>query len=368
MESHFRLHCSAMHLMMDALGERGDATVSAALQRAAQFIAEKHDLTKVGAWFYHDELECSADGMARGPFRWWPGTALGKARQNMLVLNTHLDALIALDRYRRLSGDDRFTTLVDSGFEAARAVLALRPMDWLYRILFSAIDLTLLPTEQAAALPAWKRVWKRIGWKVFVPRLPRIKTRYPRLTMPGGYVDRELSLQGWAHDYLAVNLMDLVRAASGCRRATFTPFVEGIVAYCARTRITLRWLEQAPRAYAVGFFAEAMYLLCRQESRAQFDAMLADSLVLCVRHGLGLPPSLLGSNGEAQALHSGRLPQGAHPGIVVADLCRDDLVACLIVNTGTGAVVLPEALAPLPAGWRVPAAELAPGGWIRVEQ
>ncbi|NMF87363.1 hypothetical protein [Aromatoleum petrolei] len=368
MESHFRLHCSAMHLMMDALGDRGDTAVTEALRRAAQFIADKHDRTSVGVWFYHDELECSADGMARGPFRWWPGTALGKARQNMLVLNTHLGALIALDRYRRLSGDGRFTTLVDSGFEAAWAVLALRPMEWLYRILFSAIDLTLLPTAQAAALPAWKRMWKRIGWKVFVPWLPRIKTRYPRLTMPGGYVDRELSLQGWAHDYLAVNLMDLVRAADGNRRAIFGPFVEGIVAYCTRTRIAVRWLEQAPRAYAVGFLAEAMYLLCRQQSRAEFDAMLADSLVLCARHSLGLPPSLLGANGEAQEVRAGRLPQGAQPGIVVADLSRNDRVACLIVNTGTRSLELPEALAPLSEGWQVPSRELAPGGWIRVEQ
>ena len=143
--------------------------------------------------------------------------ALGKSPQNMLVLNTQLDTLVALDRYGMLTGDAQYAPLVESGYRAARAVLALRPMEWLYRLVFSAIDLTLLPTGQAARLPLWQRLWKRIGWQVFVPRLPRLKTRFPRLVMPGGYIDRELSLQTWAYDYLAVNLMDLVRAARGPR-------------------------------------------------------------------------------------------------------------------------------------------------------
>lgn len=367
MESHFRLHCSAMHLMMDSLDERNDPVVRDALGRAADFIAGKHDVIAAGAWFYHDELECNADGMTRGPFRWWPSSALGKSPQNMLVLNTHLDALVALDRYHRVTGDERFASLVESGFEAARVVLALRPMEWLYRILFSAIELGLTPTTQAAALPAWKRMWKRIGWKVFVPRLPRIKTRYPRLTMPGGYIDRELSLQGWANDYVAVNLMDLVRSAGENRRAVFMPFVEGIVAFCARTQIALRWLEQGHRAYAVGFLAESLYLLCRRESRPALDAMLAESLALCVRHGLGLPPSLLGANTEAQQAGTSRVPRTATADLVVADLSGAGRAACLVVNAGTSSVSLPAALDLVPPGWHVPPGDLAPGAWLRVE-
>ena len=101
MESHFRLHCSAMHLMMDALSESDDPVVRSALERGMAFLSDKRDATEAGAWFYHDELELSEAGMNRAPFKWLPGNVLGKSPQNMLVLNTHLDALIALDRYRQ---------------------------------------------------------------------------------------------------------------------------------------------------------------------------------------------------------------------------------------------------------------------------
>ena len=127
MESHYRLHCSAMHLMMDALSEDDDPVVRSALVRGMAFISDKYDATGVGAWFYHDELETSAAGMRRAPFKWWPGTALGKSPQNMLVLNTQLDTLVALERYRTLTGDAQYAPLVESGYQAARAVLALRP-------------------------------------------------------------------------------------------------------------------------------------------------------------------------------------------------------------------------------------------------
>ncbi len=366
MESHYRLHCSAMHLMMDALSEDDDPVVRSALAHGVAFISDKYDATGVGAWFYHDELETSAAGMRRAPFRWWPGKALGKSPQNMLVLNTQLDTLVALERYGTLTGDAQYAPLVESGYQAARAVLSLRPMEWLYRLLFSAIDLTLLPTEQAARLPAWKRLWKRIGWQVFIPRLPRLKTRFPRLVMPGGYIDRELSLQTWAYDYLAVNLMDLVRAAHGPRRAAFMPCIDGILEHCARTGIARRWLEHKGRAYAVGFYAEALVLLSLAEPRPETDALLANALQLCMQHGLGLPPSLNGGNAEAQAATQ-RVPQPAFAGIVVANLSRVERAACLVVNTGQRAITLDTALSAVPDGWTIPADALRPGSWVRIE-
>ena len=365
MESHYRLHCSAMHLMMDALSEVDDPVVRAALARGMAFIADKHDVTQVGAWFYHDELETSEAGMFGAPFKWWPGKVLGKSPQNMLVLNTQLDTLVALERYGTLTWDTQYAALVESGDKAARAVLALRPMEWLYRLVFSAVDLTLMPTEHAARLPLWQRFWKRIGWQVFIPQLPRLKTHFPRLVMPGGYIDRELSLQTWAYDYLAVNLMDLVRA-NAAPRAVFTPHIDGILEHCTRTGIVHRWLEHKGHAYAVGFYAEALVLLALAVSRPEIDAMLADTLLLCVHHGLGLPPSLNGGNAEAQAnFHP--VPQPARADILVANLSHAECAACLVVNAGQQAVTLESALRVVPNGWIVPKHELPINGWLRIE-
>ncbi len=367
MESHFRLHCSAMHLMMDALAERDDASVRAALARAATYIADKFDDTAVGAWFFHDELECNESSMHRAPFKWWPSRVLGKAPQNMVVLNTQLDTLVALDRYRTLTGDSRYADRVESGFSAVAKVLGLRPHEWLYRLLFSAINLTLLPTEVAAQLPLWKRMWKRIGWQYFIPWLPRIKTRFPRLVMPGGYIDRELSLQTWAYDYLAVNLMDLVRAARGDREAMLMPYVDDIIAFCDRTSIVKRWLEHPGKAYAVGFYAEALYLLALRVERTDVDAALANALVLVVRHGLGLPPSINNGNREAQPFPvEGAVPLPVIHSMVVADLSAPGHSICLVVNCGDSPISMQEGLCEVPTGWVLPPEPLSSGGWMRL--
>jgi len=366
MESHYRLHCSAMHLMMDALAEESDPAVRSALESGIAFIADKHDRTDAGAWFYHDELETTEAGMRRAPFTWWPGTALGKSPQNMLVLNTQLDTLIALERYDRLTGDGRYAELVESGYRAVHAVLTLRPAEWLYRLVFSAIDLTLLPTQDAARLPWWKRAWKRIGWQVFIPRLPRLKTRFPRLVMPGGYIDRELSLQTWAFDYLAVNLMDLVRAARGARSATLMPYVDGILACIRRTGIPRRWLEHKGRSYAVGFYAEALVLLGITRPAPETDAMLADALLLCVRHGIGLPPSVNGGNREIMPRFRD-VPVSNASEVVVANLSREERSACLVVNASPEPVELGVVLERVPPGWNIPGERLQGGGWVRIE-
>ena len=366
MESHYRLHCSAMHLMMDALAEYDDPAVRDGLERAAAFIADKHDRTDVGIWFFHDELETTEEGMRRAPFKWRPSRILGKAPQNMLVLNTQIDTLIALGRYASVTGDARYADLVESGFRATVSVLALRKAEWLYRLLFSAIDLTFLPTARAANLPLWQRMWKRVGWKYFVPLLPRLKTRFPRLVMPGGYIDRELSLQTWAFDYLAVNLMDLVRAARGHRRNAFMPYVDGILEHCTRTGVLRRWLETKRSVYAIGFFAEALILLNLDEPRPDADALLAEALLLCVREGIGLPPSINGGNSEFGASPQA-IPQTKYATVVVANLCTPPHAICLVVNAGEEPVSFDDVLHKVPAGWILPNEPLAPGNWQRLQ-
>jgi hypothetical protein len=141
-----------MHLMMDSLDRQPDAAVRASLERAAAFLARQHQPLRNGVWFPHDELEASVESMERGPFKWVKSRALGKSVSNMLVLNTHLDATIALDRYRGLTTDGQHQALVDSACRATRIVLEMRPAEWLYRLMFRLIGLTFLPADEAKRL------------------------------------------------------------------------------------------------------------------------------------------------------------------------------------------------------------------------
>lgn len=303
MESHYRLHCSAMHLMMDALSENGDPVVRRALEKAARFVSDKRDATEVGVWFFHDELELSAKAMDGAPFKWLAGRALGKSPQNMLVLNTHLDILIALDRFRQMTGDAQYAPMVNSGVKSARAVLELRSAEWLYQLLFSAINLTLLSTAQAKRLPFWKRIWKRMGWQEFIPHLYQIKNHFPRLVMPGGYIDRHLGLGSWAFHYHTVNLMDLVRARRRFGGMQFDTVIRAAAQFAQTSGVRGRWKELKYERYALGFWAEALWHLCREfpdhvEYREWYREACDDLEAL----NMGLPPSHLEVNAEADAL------------------------------------------------------------------
>lgn len=301
MESHYRLHVSAMHLMMDSLAENpDDMVVRGALTRAADFVAARTDQLTVGTWFLHDELEEDTAAMDAAPFRWVSSRALGKRESNMLVLNTHLDTSVALDRYAGITGDDRHAAAVASAQEATRAVLALRPAETLYRLIFRVVTLTLLPTRRAAALPVWLRMLKRLGWKYLLPQLPDIKTRIPRLVMPGGYVDRELSLRTWAHHYLSINLMDLARHQRRMPSDEVAEVIRNAAAYAHDSGILQRWAELKYEKYALGFWAEALYHLCLLVPQAdEYRTWLAEAVLLLEDTGQGLPPSLLGANAEA---------------------------------------------------------------------
>ena len=374
MESHYRLHCSAMHLMMDALAQRPDAAVEQALRAAAAFMARQAVRLSFGQWLLHDELEHSVGQMKLGPFKWVPSTAFGKAESNMLVLNSHLDATIALDRYAQLTGDAQYAPLVQSARQSTRAVLGLRSAEPLYRMLFWLIGLTFLPTPQAAALPLWKRALKRLTWQHLMPRLPDIKARWPRLVMPGGYIDRELTLRTWAHDYHAVNLMDLARYLRRFDDAVVREVLVQGLEFTRRSGLLGRWREMAYQKYALGFWAETLYHVCTLFPDATYRQWLAEAMLDLEDLQLGQPPSLLGANAEAVApAEQLPCPSPVDVRLRVANLGRRCAPELLVLNPC--AVALPLAWeTELPEGlsWLrddgselSPNALLGPRSWVR---
>lgn len=347
MESHYRLHCSAMHLMMDALSECADHAVGSALTSAAAFLARQSVDLRIGKWLLHDELEHSVAQMKLGPFRWVSSDAFGKTESNMLVLNSHLDGLVALDRYRELTGDTQYDGLVRSGREATHALLAQRSAEPLYRVVMWLVEMTFLPASQAARLPLWKRALKRLTWQKLIPRLPDIKARFPRLVMPGGYIDRELTLRTWAHDYHAINLMDLARYLRRFDDPVLREVLVQGLAFTRRSGILQRWRELDYQKYALGFWAEALYHVCTLFPDAQYREWLAEAMLVLEEMQMGQPPSLLGANPEAVPVAEQLpCPSPTDARLRIANLGRRGAPELLVVNAGDVALLLDWELAP----------------------
>lgn len=298
-ESHFRLHTSALHLLTDAYTEKPCPIVGESLGRGINFLAKRADHINKGLWFLHDSLEMSEQSMAKSPFKWLPSTAFGKSKSNMLVLNTQWDSTVVFDRAGHQLNNQQWIEDASSANNATLDVLTATPVEWLYKIAFRLITLSFIPTRSAAALPAWQRVLKRIGWKYLIPRFHQLKTFFPRVVMPGGFLDRALSLKGVSTAYQAINVMDMVRLQNRFPKMPLRPWIDQAVTFTYESGMWEQWAENSKNTYAYGFWAESLYHLCLLDCAPVYRQRLAETMRRMEHLGLGQAPSLMGANREA---------------------------------------------------------------------
>jgi hypothetical protein len=341
-ECHYRLHTSAVHLLLDEFQRTSDEQVKATLEKAVSFLSKTTDQLDCGTWFLHDSLELSEAAMNSGPFKWISNRTLGKSVSNMLVLNTHLDTSIAINRYGQLTGDLQYQPLVDSALQSTRAVLGLQPADWLYKPLFWAIGLTMIPTEKARELSAPVRAIKRLAWQYLTQKLPDIKARFPRLVMPNGYIDRELSLRTWAIDYQTINLMDLARYARAFPGEFDEAILDKALEFTQTSGLIKRYRELPPgKRYAPGFWMEALYHRCLSKGDLKYRQWLVEAMLECHDLGFGIAPSLMGANGEATHLTSAvTLPRINNAELISANLSNKQQFELLLVNTSEQTITI----------------------------
>lgn len=337
MESHYRFHNAAMLLLESALeampgGSADHDLTRRALDRAAAVLSRCTDKPAIGLWFLHDSLELSVEETEQSGMRWVPSRVLGKSLTNKMILNTHLDAIVALDRYREVTGDEQYSAQVVSALSATQRLLALRPAEPLYRALYWAVGLTLLPSTEARQLPLILRVVRRLTRSFLIPQLHRVKRPFPRIVMPGGLIERHLSRLHFGTNYHSVNAHDLARVWRRFPAADFEAILDGAVGAVTKTSLAAHWGE-SKQDQPLGFWVEALYQLCTLKSEPVYRRYLAEAMLSALDAGLGLPPSLLGAHPEV-VKPARRLPcpSPADPHLRVANLSRGDCPEMLVVN------------------------------------
>jgi len=327
-----------MLLLEAALKEQPDETVSKALENAAQFISNCTDNTDLGLWFLHDSLEENAETMKalceQTGSTWIPARTLGKSPTNKLILNTHLDSIVALEQYRNVSGDNQYVEKVTSALAASRSLLALRPAELLYRFMYRAIRLTLLPKPEAQRLPVHIRAIKRLTWKYLIPKLlPRAKRAYPRLVMPGGYIERHLSMPHYDINYHPVNIMDLARLWRCFPDEDLAEIIEKAVGAVADSSILQLWAESKQRHFSVVVWVEVLYHLCTLKQDAVYRHLLAKGILIIIETKLGFPPALLGAEPEAVKITDRvACPSPADNQLRIANLSCNGNIELLVIN------------------------------------
>jgi hypothetical protein len=344
-ESHYRFHNGATLLLEAALEERHDVVVYAALQGAASFTSRHIDTTDLGLWFLHDSLEESEEGMnalwEQTGAPWRPTRTLGKAATNKLILNTHIDSTVALQRYRQVTDDEQYSEQVDSARAATLAMLSLRPAEPLYRLVYWALGLTLLPEAEARQLPLPVRMIKRLTWQRLIPQLHRIKRMFPRFVMPGGLIERHLSPPHWGVTYHPVNIMDLARLWRCFPQEDLEGVITRAIGFVANSSFVKYCAEAKPRQYALVVYADALYQLYTMNPAPEYRRHLAEAMLYIGDTGLGLPPCLIGADPEATE-HAKRIPcpSPADARLRIANLSHNGRMEVLVVNNSSDAVEL----------------------------
>jgi hypothetical protein len=367
MESHYRLHNAAMLMLTAGLEEFDDDIIRTALAKAAAFLSTCADQTDIGHWFLHDSLENSAEAMEemrrQTKTPWIPSRTLGKSATNKLILNTHLDAIIALDRYQALTGDNQYAGQLDSARTATRTLLNLRPAEMLYRLLYWAIGLTLLPKDEAMRLPFPLRVLKRFTWMHLTPQMHRVKRFFPRLVMPGGLIERHLAPLHYDINYHPVNVMDLARYWRRFPAEDLSAVIAEAVKAVAGGTMLEYWAEAKPRQFAIVTWVDALYHLCTLNPDQAYRRHLVQAMLKAQDLGLGLPPSLLGGDAEVAGRTGHQpCPSPANPALMIANLSRSKLTEILVVNpTGHGLELAWESGAINTLTWTDAAGQPLPG-------
>lgn len=338
MESHYRFHNGAMLLLEAALKEQPDEVTARSLERAAHFISRRTDRTNLGLWFLHDSLEDDPEMMRTMcreiPSTWIPARTLGKSPTNKLILNSHLDTVIVLERYRAITGDTRYSEAVASALAAARGVLALRPAEAVYRLVYRLIRLTLLPASKAMRLPVYLRAIKRLTWKYLTPNLYRLKNAFPRLVMPGGLIERHLSMPHYDINYHPVNVMDLARLWRCFPNEDLGTLLESAVKAVSDSDLLEYWAEAKQRHFSLVVWVEALYQLCTLRQDIMYRRLLAEGILKLMENGLGLPPSLLGADPEAvETAQRIPCPSPLDTRLRIANLSCEGRCEILVVNT-----------------------------------
>jgi hypothetical protein len=194
-----------------------------------------------------------------------------------------------------------------------------------------------------------------------LPRLHKLKRRFPRMVMPGGLIERHLSMPHFDVNYQTVNIMDLVRLWRRFPDEDFAGIVGDAVRAVRDTSLLRYWTESKQRQ-ALGYWLEALYHLCAFSPAPEHRQYLAEAIMIAEDLELGLPPSLLGANPEA-VRPDHRIPCPTDPRLRVANLSCGGKREILAVNSSSDAIELTwEGHASHALTWRVADGQATPAG------
>lgn len=201
METHWRFEAEALQLLTIHYQQFGGVKIAEVCKKMAACIRKYAD--KLGGnslWFLHDTLE-NTEKVKTGYPTLVCSRAFGKDWRNTLALNTHLCSLVALVRYADVFEDSEVRADVEAGVRSLRRIISRHGGDRVFALLFKAQHM-LFGRKTRFFNPLMRRLTRLLLYA---------KKIWPRLVMPNGAIERDLSASAFSRRYHVVNLKDLLK-------------------------------------------------------------------------------------------------------------------------------------------------------------
>ncbi len=201
-ETHTRFHLDGIHLLVSQYEKTGESIWLETAERGMGFVFD-HLMEKLDGgsiWFLHDTTEHER----RHKFK---STIFGKTPGNLLCINTHVQVLSVLYRLHKILPDKViYAEMFEKGIKALQEIFNHKPGEFTYKLLVFWITKLLTRSRHSN----WNRLRNYIESLIIPKFYWQVRRIFPRIVLPGGFIERDLNLNFFMHSYNIINLKDLL--------------------------------------------------------------------------------------------------------------------------------------------------------------
>jgi len=210
MECHTRFQADGVHLILNHYENTGISLFLKKAESAMNYLISISE--KVGddyIWFMHDTLETDKENNHLFYRRAFKTKSFNKSMTNTLCLNTHLWTMSALYRLKKSMPEEKYDVILKKAMKATKMLLKAEPGTLFYSFIYHTRDLMLkLQPEKKNMITIYiQKIFDHFLIKII---LPLLKKFFPRILMPDGYIERDLSFAHLSDFYHMQNLKDLI--------------------------------------------------------------------------------------------------------------------------------------------------------------
>ncbi|HIJ69988.1 MAG TPA: hypothetical protein HPP87_01340 [Planctomycetes bacterium] len=246
-ETHTVHQIAGIHILLSYYQRTGREVFLQKAKDAMNFLISIADnLSDDKIWFLHDTLETNMSDSGLF-YKIFPSGAFGKSDSNTLCLNSHITTLIALDRLNGIAPAGQYGTCFEKGLNALKQVLGAKPADLLFYSVYGTRDLLIRRCTKTENKLAKKlnKVWTLILMRHL---LPFLKKKFPRLVIPNGFIERDLTYSALSDFYHFRNLEDILILCKLTRADWLRKIITKSVKYTVDSGLADYVLRREPKA------------------------------------------------------------------------------------------------------------------------